>query len=146
MKNCKCRDWKEYAVDRFYQDFDYCPFCGTSLLSPIEKERKNTYLALKRICEEYGDTDFDEDLQFSDILTKHLEPHLIDLAQVIFANEEEKWMKKMEAQAKVYATDLKKMRDSMKIVNVFLRNKSNIRCIKYAFLHINDCIIFVCRH
>lgn len=39
-------------------------------------ERYAAINALRRICEEHGDNDWDADLNLADILTKHLERHL----------------------------------------------------------------------
>jgi len=35
---------------------------------------------LRRLCEEYGDNDWDDDLHLGDVIDKHLAPYLDDLA------------------------------------------------------------------
>jgi hypothetical protein len=40
------------------------------------KEREEALQVLRRICAEYGDNEWDEELHLADILDKHLECHL----------------------------------------------------------------------
>lgn len=39
-------------------------------------EREATLATLRRLCAEYGDNDWPDDLCLTDIIEKHLEPHL----------------------------------------------------------------------
>lgn len=39
-------------------------------------EREDSIAVLRRVCEEYGDNDWSEDLHLADIIEKHLERHL----------------------------------------------------------------------
>jgi len=39
-------------------------------------ERQETVLTLRRVCAEYGDNDWPDDLHLSDVVEKHLERHL----------------------------------------------------------------------
>lgn len=39
-------------------------------------ERKETYLLLKELCQDYGDNNWDEELAIPDIIEKHFSKHL----------------------------------------------------------------------
>jgi hypothetical protein len=39
-------------------------------------ERADAVNALRRICEDFGDNDWDESLNLADVIEKHLEPYL----------------------------------------------------------------------
>ena len=39
-------------------------------------EREGAVAALRRVCEEYGDNEWDENLNLADVVEKHLERHL----------------------------------------------------------------------
>ena len=40
------------------------------------KEREDTIAALRSICDEFGDNDWDENLYLPDVIEKHLSRHL----------------------------------------------------------------------
>jgi protein-disulfide isomerase-like protein with CxxC motif len=39
-------------------------------------ERQETVAKLRELCDEYGDLDWDDDLNLADVLAKHLAPYL----------------------------------------------------------------------
>lgn len=48
----------------------------TRTLASLILEREDAIMALRAVCEEYGDTDWSPKLHLSDIIEKHLHNHL----------------------------------------------------------------------
>jgi hypothetical protein len=42
-------------------------------------ERHDVVVALRSICEDYGDNDWEDNLHLADVIEKHLRPHLKEL-------------------------------------------------------------------
>ncbi len=63
---------------------DMLALCVRELAEPgvtvekLLKERADTLLVIRRICEDYGDNDWPDELHLGDALEKHLERHLWD--------------------------------------------------------------------
>jgi len=58
-----------------YEDVDALPE-NLMTIARLTMEREDAISALRQICEENGDNDWDEDLYLSDIINKHLGDHL----------------------------------------------------------------------
>lgn len=51
---------------------------GKQLEGAYAVERNATVRVLRRLCEEFGDNEWDDELHFEDVIEKHLAPYLHD--------------------------------------------------------------------
>ena len=54
-----------------------------------QHERRETVMALRSLCADFGDLDWTEDLHMADVLSKHLAPYLYQ-SQALFTRRKEK--------------------------------------------------------